>query len=141
MSETLQLLSEPSEDPFPSNFANRLSYPIPEPELPGTLGELVVNDSRDPFTWLSDADRKNFCPSEAAKNVMWMLYRMSGNFPLEDSPVRGRDGARIDRALKRLDGYDCYCIDLYLRHLVSIEAEESARLLRLGVFINPLVQQ
>ncbi len=114
--------SEQSEDPLPARF----EYVIPEPEIPSELGEVVANDLRDPFTWLSHKNGAH--PSEAAKNIMWMLYRMSGHFPVkEEYPGRERDDARMDHVSKRINQFDQMFIDDYQKYLVKFDTEEASK--------------
>ena len=112
-----------SEDPLPP----RVNNPDFSPKKDYTLGEYVVTNPRDPFVWLASATEKVVQrPSKNAKQVLWAMYRMSGNFPDDDEYLKWRDRSLDTESLfKDLYEADLMCIDRYQKFLAKTDAEEA----------------
>lgn len=110
-----------SEDPLPINDNPPYRY---SKELPGSLGELVVTDPRDPFVWLSRIP--NAHPSEKAKQAMWAVYRLDGNFS-DGRTGKLRDQEAPTDLFEGLSELDDRYITAYQKYLISIDIEEAVQ--------------
>lgn len=105
-----------SEDPLPTSVDHSYYYAN---EAPSGLGELVVTDPRDPFTWTS---AHNLRLSTEGRDILWLVYRLDGNFPQQDKDYKYRDDlVDMNKRFEHLDKYDLYCIEAYQRHLARID--------------------
>lgn len=110
-----------SEDPLPINDNPPYRY---SKELPGSLGELVVTDPRDPFVWLSRIP--NAHPSEKAKQAMWAVYRLDGNFS-DGRTGKLRDQEAPTDLFEGLSELDDRYITAYQKYLISLDIEEAVQ--------------
>jgi len=126
-----EIVPSQSEDPLPPRVGNPDFFPKKDK----TLGEYVVTDPRDPFVWLASATEKTVQrPSRNAKQILWAMYRMNGNFPADDEYLKWRDRdldteARFDELYEA----DLKCIDRYQKFLVKFDTET--------VFDTPVMQR
>lgn len=90
---------------------------------------LVVLDTADPFVW-TDQFRKY--PSNLAKSIMWLMYRMSGHFPTDtpdDQPAKYRDKMKLhDDHVSSLSEEDKKILNEYAKHLAVLSMEEKSRI-------------
>jgi len=92
---------------------------------PSTLGELVVTDPRDPFVWLNlETASSKQRPTEKGKQLLWITYRMNGNFPKTDADIKWRDTTiEFRNIFRNISQIDLAYLDKYQRHLARLDAE------------------
>lgn len=106
--------------PLPREYSHRYNN-----EPPSTLGEVVVTDPRDPFVWLaSEISNTSEMPSTNGKQLLWLIYRMNGNFP--DDKGKLRDQEVIDDQAMTLSEQDIRCSLAYQKYLIRIDAENAS---------------
>lgn len=116
-------LSQPSEDPPPITGTPSYRY---NAEPPGSLGELVVTDPLDPFVWLSKMPSVGL--SENAKQVLWVIYRLSGHFPDESQPSKLRDRIPADTLFEGLSTVDIAYIESYEKYLRNVVVNDEGEI-------------